>query len=91
MRIQNIVVRKETSQKNVDELEDANIFLLDIDKNDIKLLDVAPVVAYKYAGDFYALLLELDIPESSFQTVLQLNGLTTPATWKGDKNYIAYI
>ena len=91
MKIQEYVIREEPKEKSVKALELRNVDILEVNENEIKFIDIEPVVSYKYAGDFYALLLELKIPKEEFLRTLALNGLTSPDQWEGKVNYIAYI
>lgn len=49
---------------------------------------VDPDIAYKYQGNFYGLLIYMDIHPGLFTFTLQLNGLTSPHQYKGEGGYV---
>ncbi|WJJ54882.1 baseplate wedge protein [Xanthomonas phage RTH11] len=53
-------------------------------RNESQMVAVTPQIAYKYEGDLYGALTELNIPRYMHWTIMRINGLLSPADFKGE-------
>lgn len=58
------------------------IYLRRLRASDVVVIE--PHVAYKYEGDFFGALTDLNIPQYMHWTIMRVNGLYSPAEFKGE-------
>jgi len=57
----------------------------------VEIKPIAPYLSLKYKGDFYGLMLELNIPRLAHYASLRINGLANPFDYNGDSNFISIV
>ncbi len=68
------------------ELNDNLLYLDYINKSyEFNLVTVSPDVAYRYQGNLFGLLRELNVSPNLFVYTMYLNGYNNPVDFKGDK------
>lgn len=63
--------------------EDYIMSVVNVHRAKVTIREIYPNLAHKYAGDFYGLLLELNVRRVNFGTVLRLNGLKSSSDFNG--------
>lgn len=70
-------------------IEDHINFLRNHKSNSI--VNLAPMVSFKYAADFYGLLFHLNIPMEYHYAILRVNGFRNPSDFQGTEPSISVV